>query len=633
MKSKKFITLLFIALFVFSVSIAAVSAENQNVLAYAVESSDSIVYSGEKITVDLVIKENTGFVWSRVDIDYDKDNLTFDPAATSTAGTVVNAAKVSVGFNSEAPGKIAIIIGGMDGLISPSTAEEFTKTGKVISLTFTVKEGYEGPLSVKTTLDPMNTYSAKGEMDFTLTYGKEEPITSIDEATHVHTEKIIPGYAATCTATGLTDGKECTVCKEIYLEQEEIGMIPHTEEVVPGYAATCTETGLTDGLKCSVCSATLLEQEVIEVDGHDWDKKDAVASTCSQAGSKAKWTCKDCGAVDAENNGAALPLLDHKLELFSNSTYHWYECVKCDYTTTKTAHVFWESYCTTCYYGCEHTGGTATCTERAKCTKCYMRYGTTAPHTPGAEATCTEPQKCTECENILQDALNHDIVNHEAKAPTCTEKGNNAYETCSRCDYTTFEEIAALGHDIQSHAAKAATCTEKGYNAYETCSRCDYTTYSEIAATGHTLQSHAAKAPTCTENGYKAYETCKNCSYTTYKVQYATNHAYVNHEAKAPTCTEKGNNAYQTCENCDYTTFEEVPATGNHTYGEWELVKEPTHKETGEEKRTCSVCGDVETNAIPVLEGMPTWQIILIAVGAAAVVAVVVIVVIKKKKA
>lgn len=633
MKSKKLVTLLFIALFVFSVSIAAVSAENQNVLTYAVESSDSIVYSGDKITVDLVIKENSGFVWSRVDVKYDKENLTFDPTATSTADTVVNPAKISVNFSDKNPGMIGIIIGGMDGLISPSTAEEFTKTGKVVTLTFKVKEGYEGSLSVSTTLDPMNTYSAKGEMNFTLTFGEEEPITSIDEATHVHTEKIIEGFDATCTETGLTDGKECTVCKKIYEPQQVIDKKGHTEETIPGKTPTCTETGLTEGVKCSVCQEILVAQEEIEVDGHDWDKIAAVQSTCTKAGSTEKWVCKDCGTVDPEHKGEALPLAEHVLELYNNATYHWYQCKNCDYSSSKNAHVYWESYCTTCYYGCEHTGGTATCTERAKCTKCYMRYGTTAPHTPGAEATCTEPQKCTACDNVLVEALGHDIVNHEAKAANCTEKGHNAYESCSRCDYTTYEEIAALGHDIQTHAAKAATCTEKGHNAYETCSKCDYTTYEEIAATGHTLVDHAAKAPTCTEDGNKAYQTCKNCTYTTYKVQYATGHDLENHEAKAPTCTEKGNNAYQTCKNCDYTTFEEVPATGTHTYGEWEVVKEPTHKETGENKRVCSVCGDVDTEVTPVLEGMPTWQIILIVVGVAAVVAVVVIVVIKKKKA
>ena len=85
-----------------------------------------------------------------------------------------------------------------------------------------------------------------------------------------HTEEVVPGKAATCTETGLTDGKKCSVCGATLLAQEEIPVIPHTEEVVLGKAATCTEAGLTDGKKCSVCGETLLAQEEIPALGHDY---------------------------------------------------------------------------------------------------------------------------------------------------------------------------------------------------------------------------------------------------------------------------------------------------------------------------------------------------------------------------
>ena len=84
-------------------------------------------------------------------------------------------------------------------------------------------------------------------------------------------------------------------------------------------------------------------------------------------------------------------------------------------------------------------------------------------------------------------ALGHEIVHHEAKAATCTEIGWNEYDTCSRCDYTTYVEIPALGHDLVHHDAQAATCTAIGWNAYDTCTRCDYTTYVEIPALGHDI--------------------------------------------------------------------------------------------------------------------------------------------------
>jgi hypothetical protein len=49
-------------------------------------------------------------------------------------------------------------------------------------------------------------------------------------------------------------------------------------------------------------------------------------------------------------------------------------------------------------------------------------------------------------------ALDHDYISHDPKAATCTEIGWNAYETCSRCDYTTYEEIPALGHSYTAYA-------------------------------------------------------------------------------------------------------------------------------------------------------------------------------------
>ncbi|MBE6951670.1 MAG: hypothetical protein E7451_10110, partial [Ruminococcaceae bacterium] len=85
-----------------------------------------------------------------------------------------------------------------------------------------------------------------------------------------HTEEIIPGKDATCTETGLTEGKKCAVCGEILVAQEEIPALGHTEEIIPGKDATCTEPGLTEGKKCNLCGEILVAQEEIPALGHDW---------------------------------------------------------------------------------------------------------------------------------------------------------------------------------------------------------------------------------------------------------------------------------------------------------------------------------------------------------------------------
>lgn len=129
-------------------------------------------------------------------------------------------------------------------------------------------------------------------------------------------------------------------------------------------------------------------------------------------------------------------------------------------------------------------GGTATCTTKAVCEACGGEYGEKDPN-------------------------NHDLVQHAAKAPTCTEIGWDTYDRCIRCGYTTRKELPAQ-HDLEQHAAKAPTCTEKGWKAYETCSRCDYTTRTELPALNHDYQAVTVE-PTCETDGYTVF-TCSRCN-------------------------------------------------------------------------------------------------------------------------
>lgn len=193
-----------------------------------------------------------------------------------------------------------------------------------------------------------------------------------------------------------------------------------------------------------------------------------------------------------------------------------------------------------------HTGGTETptCTTGKICRLCWSEYGILGhdwdawrpnddgTHTrsckrsncneaetkscTGGTATCSTKAVCEACggEYGEKDPNNHDLEQHAAKAPTCTEIGWNAYEACKNCNYTTRKELPALNHDLEQHAAKAPTCTEKGWDAYEACSRCDHTTYAELPALNHDYQAVTVE-PTCEADGYTVF-TCSRCkdSYT-----------------------------------------------------------------------------------------------------------------------
>ena len=257
------------------------------------------------------------------------------------------------------------------------------------------------------------------------------------------------------------------------------------------------------------------------------------------------------------------------------------------------------------------TGGTATCTAKAVCEACGGEYGEKDPNNhalvhPDAKApTCTEPgwdayDLCVRCGYTTRKELpaQHDFVYHQAKSPTCKEIGF-ASVACWRCGYFKNLVLPALNHDLKQHAAKAPTCTEKGWDAYETCSRCDYTTYAELPAQ-HALVHHDAQAPTCTGIGWDAYETCSRCDYTTYAELPALNHALVQHEAQAPTCTEPGWDAYETCSRCNYNTYAEQPAL-NHALVQHE-AQAPTCTEKGwNAYETCSRCDYTTYAELPAL--------------------------------
>lgn len=84
-----------------------------------------------------------------------------------------------------------------------------------------------------------------------------------EDPPHVHTEVIDLAVDATCTNTGLTEGKHCSVCNTVTVEQIEIDPKGHSTIILPEQAATCEQTGLTYGEYCTVCNETLVEQEII----------------------------------------------------------------------------------------------------------------------------------------------------------------------------------------------------------------------------------------------------------------------------------------------------------------------------------------------------------------------------------
>ena len=311
----------------------------------------------------------------------------------------------------------------------------------------------------------------------------------------------------------------------------------------PQYKATCT--------KVAVCTSCLMSYG--EYGPHDWgawqsrgnnsehirhcqrDGCDAVdTASCSGDSSATCITLGTCSTCGGQYYSAhAFPAGQN---WHSDDKNHWLSCTVCHEAKTKMgAHWFVQGAVSVCLKSA------ATCVAPAvyytNCDYCYHK---------GTD-TYVDP-------NNGPDPNNHDLVHHDAKAPTCTEIGWDAYDACQRegCTYTTKVEIPALKHKLVHHDAKAPTCTEIGWDEYDTCSRCDYTTKVEIPAAGHDYTEKVVK-PTCGKGGYTLH-TCKKC-----------NDSYKDHQTK----------------------------TLLHWYGEWTSNGDGTHSATCKRK-DCKHVGKTE---------------------------------------
>ena len=115
--------------------------------------------------------------------------------------------------------------------------------------------------------------------------------------------------------------------------------------------------------------------------------------------------------------------------------------------------------------------------------------------------------------NVNIVAANHQhtfaVLEDEGTAPTCTEDG----VIVSQCSFCFEKQEAAaekLGHDEIEHKGYAPSCTVNGWKDYVTCSRCDYTTYEEIPA-GHTPETIPAVDATWNQDGLTEGVKCSVC--------------------------------------------------------------------------------------------------------------------------
>ena len=275
-----------------------------------------------------------------------------------------------------------------------------------------------------------NVYSVTvslGGQDF---YGEKE-VDNPDDPARGHTEVTDAAVAPTCTETGKTEGKHCSVCNTVLTKQETIPATGHTEVTDAAVAPTCTETGLTEGKHCSVCNTVLVKQETVPATGHTEVTDVAVAPTCTETGLTEGKHCSVCNTVLKAQE--VIPATGHT-----------------EVTDAAVA---------------------PTCTQTG----------------------LTEGSHCSVCNTVLKaqeviPALGHTEVTDAAVAPTCTESGKTEGKHCSVCNKILVmqEEIPADGHEWgEWFVTEAAKESESG-KEMRVCRRdSSHTQTREIPALGN----------------------------------------------------------------------------------------------------------------------------------------------------
>lgn len=384
-----------------------------------------------------------------------------------------------------------------------------------------------------------------------------------EETEHIHVEAIDMAVEPTCTETGLTEGKHCSVCEEVLLAQDTVDAFGHTEVIDAAVAPTCTSAGLTEGTHCLVCNTVLLAQDNIPIstdhafgDWHEIPTNNCASSvyslrvclvcyateydlhyegvfhphtfsmtvtepTCTTTG-QITITCDVCGVVGANET---LTALGHDITWTATAEGHSSKCNRtgCTYQTDLASHVestdsvCETSYCTVCHYLirigsghiCDTDYHTSDTHHWLPCTRAGCDYKKEHGEHTGDGTVCTDTTTVCEVCNQNYDPDGEHVMGDwvMTTVPSCTVDGEECRD-CDLCAYYETRSISAPGHTCNDWTqTQAPTCTQDGVET-GTCSICQ-----EVLERNTPLLGHDWKPFEHNETYH--WKICDRCGVTT----------------------------------------------------------------------------------------------------------------------
>ncbi len=402
----------------------------------------------------------------------------------------------------------------------------------------------------------------------------------------------------------------------------------HVEKITLGKEKTCTVDGY-NSLYCTKCRDILVEEyEVREATGHVWNEKPfkTTAATCDSTGEE-RYMCKKCTEVnvvvlpkDPNNHSDIQKDLEQQPTCTEEGWYNLrcHGCAKLvetnvEYVPAK-GHPGFQAWKTTKLPTCTESG-----LRIRMCKACtYVEkeeLGSLGGHKYGnwvtkMDASCLmegkQERTCSVCGDVdSRDLAKLDHVWGEwktDKAPGCETPGTRKH-TCTLCNraYET-EDIDPIGHTAGSYKrVKEPTCEKTGLMQAK-CVRCSYVMAEEdIPALGHDFTKEVNVKVSCYQDGYTgmacSHEGCEAVDESTKKITQAApmiHYTQTRVLSEGNTCLEE-DVIVTYCRHCGYEWEPTYSPSAKHTWGEWKVMN---CQSVGTQERTCSTCGEVETEFI-----------------------------------